>query len=354
MTTSADELHELRTAVRRAIGAGEAEDPPEPRAGWRASWPELAAMGVAGFCVPAELGGFGDEVEAAFVVSREMGWELHGSPYPGVVAAAHALSRWLPGAEREAVAAAVLQGEEVPTVARLHPSSTVDAGGDGVRVHGRARLVLGAEDADSLVVLGPGGSMAYVRDGWVVGERDEFDVTRSCAEVVLDGAAGLPLTAPDPAAAQGEVERLLGLLLAADALGGVERCHERTVGYARQRTAFGKPIGGFQAVQHRLVDHAVTLRGLARLAEAAARALTEGTQDATRLALLAQAGVGGRALHVLHDLVQLTGGVGFTWEYGLHLYERRAHLDARLCGNPRAARRGLVVSEGWARAEGAA
>jgi alkylation response protein AidB-like acyl-CoA dehydrogenase len=59
--------------------------------------------------------------------------------------------------------------------------------------------------------------------------------------------------------------------------------------------------------------------------------------------------VSGSAVHVLHDLLQLTGGIGFTWEHGLHLYERRAHHDARLAGNPRAAARALAALEGWPR-----
>jgi alkylation response protein AidB-like acyl-CoA dehydrogenase len=96
-----------------------------------------------------------------------------------------------------------------------------------------------------------------------------------------------------------------------------------------------------------LVDHAVRLRGLDLLAKDAADRLTTGAPDAGRQALLAEAGAARHTLAVLHDLLQLTGAIGFTWEYGLHLYERRAHLDARLGRNPRQALRALAVSEGW-------
>ena len=100
-------------------------------------------------------------------------------------------------------------------------------------------------------------------------------------------------------------------------------------------SAFGRPIGGFQAVQHRLVDHTVRVRGMQLVVTEAARALTAADSDAPRAVTLAELAVSAGAVHVLHDLLQLTGAIGFTWEYGLHRYERRAHHDARLVGNPR-------------------
>lgn len=344
MTTSAEELDELRAAVRGALESGSPEGPPEPDRGWRSDWPELVAMGLAGFCVPAEAGGFGDEVAAATVVALELGAELHGAPYPGVVAAAAAL-----GAGAPDLVADVLDGRLLPAMAVLDGAGVVTADGDRARVEGVARLVLGAEDADGFVVLGaPGAPTVWVAAADTsLGDRHGFDPTRSCADVTFAGSAGRTLSAD--AEGRRAVLGRLGLLLAADTLGGVLRSHARAVAYAKERMAFGSPIGGFQAVQHRLVDHAVTLRGLSLLVEGAAAALTAGAPDAAERALLAEAGVARRALPVLHDLVQLTGAVGFTWEYGLHLYERRAQLNARVGGNPRAARTRLAQLAGWHR-----
>jgi alkylation response protein AidB-like acyl-CoA dehydrogenase len=80
----------------------------------------------------------------------------------------------------------------------------------------------------------------------------------------------------------------------------------------------------------------------------AARSLSDGRGEGARAVALAEVGVNGSAGHILHDLLQLTGGIGFTWEYGLHLHQRRVHQDARLSGNPRAAVRALATIEGWA------
>lgn len=166
-------------------------------------------------------------------------------------------------------------------------------------------------------------------------------MSRPCTDLAVDVATGLRLDAgPTPSL-------LFGLLLAADALGGTERVLARTVDHARDRRAFGKPIGGFQAVQHRLADHAVRVRGMGLAVREAARSLASGDPDAARRVTLAEASVSGGAGPVLHDLLQLTGAIGFTWEYGLHFFERRAHHDARLAANPRRVHQRLAELEGW-------
>ncbi len=353
MTTSAAELHDLRDTVRRALGGGPSGGgPPSLDPAWRDSWPELAGLGVLALCVPEDLGGLGWEIEAAFVVGHELGAALHGAPYAGAAAATAALAPGLSDSQRAEVVGAVLDGSELPTVALLEPggviSSSVSSGASdtSVRVDGMARAVAGAGHADAFLVIGAD-AMAYVRrtGRCALVNENSFDVTRSCADVRFDGASGLAV-ASDPTR-RATTLSLHGLLLAADALGGVERTLAQTIDYARTRQAFGRPIGGFQAVQHRIVDHTVTVRGMVLLARKAGDQLTSGDPGAGRTALLAQAAIATDAVAILHDLLQLTGAIGFTWEYGLHLYERRAHLDARLAGNPRHARHALALLEGW-------
>jgi alkylation response protein AidB-like acyl-CoA dehydrogenase len=346
MATTGAELLSMADTLRKALGAD--TERPAPDSEWRGRWPALAELGIAAFCVPEECEGFGNEVPAALTAAREFGAALHGSPYPAVVAASYALSRWLEGDQRGQVTADVMAGTHVPTLAFLDSGATVTEQADGLRVDGRAYLVAGAGDADSFLALPPDGdTLLFIRraDTCTTVRVHEFDVTRSCADVAFTGALALPVTV-EPGG-RSRVERLHGLLLAGDALGGMGRMLDRTVAYARGRTAFGKAIGGYQAVQHRLVDHTTALRGMSLLAEEAAGQVAAQAPGAGRTVLLTEGSVAAAAVPLLHDLLQLTGAIAFTWEYGLHLYERRAHLDARLGGNPRQARRALAEREGW-------
>src|SRR5690349_25166439 len=121
MTTSAAELAELRGAVRRALGV-ETGAIPEIDRQWRAGWPALAEIGLLGFCAPEGAGGFGNEVPAALVVSRELGGALHGSPYAASVGAAYVLARSRdPDPATGALIESVLWGEQVVVLGFLDP-----------------------------------------------------------------------------------------------------------------------------------------------------------------------------------------------------------------------------------------
>jgi alkylation response protein AidB-like acyl-CoA dehydrogenase len=347
MTTTRDDLLAMAAALRKALGAG-VEGGAAPDPGWRARWPVLAGLGLAGLCAAPDRGGFGAEVPAALVAARELGAALDGSPYPAMVAASYALTRWLAPELGEEIADAVISGAHVPTLACLDSAATVAEHSGGLRVTGRAHVVAAPAAADSFLVLPSGGdALLFIRRDetcTVTGGR-ELDVTREVGEVAFDGAPAVPLAVPP--GGRPLVERLHGLLLAGDTLGGASRMLDRTVAYAAGRMAFGKAIGGQQAVQHRLVDHTIRLRGMSLLADEAATGLARGAEGAGRAVALAEASVAGGGLTLLHDLVQLTGAIGFTWEYGLHLYERRAHVNARLGRNPRRARRLLAEQAGW-------
>jgi alkylation response protein AidB-like acyl-CoA dehydrogenase len=308
----------------------------------------LAGIGLLTFCAPEDAGGFGNEVPAALLVSRELGAALHGSPYAATVAATSALSRARDSDPATgALVEAVLAGEQLTVLGFLDPDVTIVGGAPEPRITGRARLVAGAEEADWFFLVAPDASAAVLvgRAAGTVETVHGFDVSRSCGDVRFADAPARVVDVADGVLAA--AVQLHGLLLAGDALGGLEVMHARTTAYARDRRAFGNVIGGFQAVQHRLVDHAVRIRGLSLLADDAGRQLAVDAPDAERQVLLAEAGVARNAVTILHDLLQLTGAIGFTWEYGLHLYERRAHLDARLGRNPRRALSALAAREGW-------
>lgn len=287
---------------------------------------------MTGFCVPEEKGGVGLRADAAVAVATELGAALHGSPYAGLAASARVLAlAGDPAADQ--LLSGVLSGERVCGFGRLSRDGRV------------ARLVDGVAHADALVLLdhdGDGATLLLDPLDWSADARHHgFDVSRTCADVTAAPGQGRRLAAPADAV------DLYELLLAADTVGSVHRMLERTVTYAGQRRSFGRPIGGFQAVQHRLVDHSVRARGMALVVAEAARLLSAGSSQARRWVALAGSSTSAGAPHILHDLLQLSGAIGFTWEYGLHFYQRRVHQDARLAANPRAALRTLADLEGW-------
>ena len=288
---------------------------------------------MSALCVDEVHGGLGLQVPVAAATAAELGAALHGAPFAGLTAAAHALSG-SSDPRAAAVLADLVSGRRLCGFGRLDDP-------------GLARTVDGVPSVEALVLADPiVGDLLLLDDpsSWTASvDPLGFDTSRPSATVRVDTAAGVRLPASPTA------QDLFGLLLAADALGGTERALTRTVAYARDRRAFGRPIGGFQAVQHRLADHAVRVRGLSLAVQEAAVALTEHSPDARRRVALAELGVHAAAGHVLHDLLQLTGGIGFTWEYGLHHAQRRVHQDARLGANPRGARQRLAEIEEWDR-----
>ena len=200
-----------------------------------------------------------------------------------------------------------------------------------------ARLVDGGGEADALLLADPSGGLVMFSDpaGWnAESGRHRFDVSRTCADIVVDPGYAWQMPAGDIAV------RGRGVVPAAP----VCRQRRRTAARSRHhrgirgRThAFGRPIAGFQAVQHRLVDHALRARGMELLLAQAAGSIGEGAGDADRAVTLAEVSISQSAAHLIHDLLQLTGAIGFTWEYGLHFYDRRVHQNARLAANPGAA-----------------
>ena len=228
------------------LGTVAATDQPEIDATWREEWGDVAALGITALCVPEAHGGFGLHVPAAAAAAMEFGRALHGSPFAGLTASAHALGA-ATAPDAADVLADVLAGTLIVSFAALGPGGEMAHLVDGA--HGADALVVSDRERDRLVLLTDPAS-------WRLGDRVTFDVSRSCADVVLDLSQGTVL------GPTGIAHDLFGLLLAADAVGGVQRMLERTVDYARERQAFGRPIGGFQAVQHRLADHTVRVRGM--------------------------------------------------------------------------------------------
>ena len=134
------------------------------------------------------------------------------------------------------------------------------------------------------------------------------------------------------------------VLTAADSLGVGERLLEMTVGYVKVREQFGRPIGSFQSVKHKVTDMLTTLKGARAATYYAAMALDAGVADAAAASSVAKAFTGEGVAALAGEALQTHGGIGFTWEHDLHLYLRRAKVNEVLYGARRPS-----TTNGWSR-----
>ena len=121
-------------------------------------------------------------------------------------------------------------------------------------------------------------------------------------------------------------------LLASEQLGVARWCFDTTLAYAKQRKQFGRAIGSYQAIKHRLADLWFEVGAATAVARYAADMCARGDEDAAAAAAIAQAYCGGVAVHAAEECVQLHGGIGMTWEYPAHLYLKRAKSDQLALG----------------------
>jgi alkylation response protein AidB-like acyl-CoA dehydrogenase len=139
------------------------------------------------------------------------------------------------------------------------------------------------------------------------------------------------------------------VLQCAETIGATDQALAMTVQYAKDRVAFGRPIGSYQALKHRMADHRMWLEGSFATTAYAARAVGTGAGDAPLAARVAKAHVGKWSSKIVHDCVQVHGGIGMTWEHDLHLYFRRVISNEVLYGAPDEHHRALVdLAEGAA------
>jgi alkylation response protein AidB-like acyl-CoA dehydrogenase len=123
------------------------------------------------------------------------------------------------------------------------------------------------------------------------------------------------------------------VLLAVEQVGAAQHLLDLAVEYAKSRLQFGRPIGSFQAVKHRLADVMVDIEHARSAAYHAIWALTDGSDDAALAASIAQATASAAFVRAATDAIQTLGGIGFTWEHQAHLYFKRATTDAALLGS---------------------
>jgi alkylation response protein AidB-like acyl-CoA dehydrogenase len=306
--------------------------------GFQDVWRTLAGeLGVAGLLVPESLGGAGAGAREAAVVMEEIGRAV--APVPFLSSAVLATVALLGAGDTETVSA--LAAGEV-TAALVVPLSTapgepvtgVGIGADGLT--GLVSTVAGAIEADVLVVpaAGPDGpelhTVARSAAGVDVSPVLALDMTRPLADVRFAGAASA-LVGPGSAALEAALE-MGAAVLASEQLGLAQWCFGTTLAYAKQRKQFGRLIGSYQAIKHRLADVWFEVSAATAAARYAADTCARGGADAAVAAALAQAYCSGVAVHLAEECVQLHGGIGMTWEYPAHLYLKRAKSDQLALG----------------------
>ncbi len=322
---------------------GDATDP--------ALWRSLGQdVGLAGLLVPEKLGGAGASAREAAVALEELGRFVAPVPFlTSAVLATTALvtagdDRLLPRMAAGDLTAALAVPLGRGPGDGLRPTVRRDEDG---RLQGQVSSVADAGTADVLVVPveTPDGVELHQVTGGAEGLTVEpvlsLDMSRPLFDVGFDGVESDRVT-EDGARSVQQALVTGAALLASEQLGVAEWCLDSTVAYTRERKQFGRPVGSFQALKHRLADLWLEVGSARAAARYAAGTVADGSDDSATAASLAQAYCSGVAVHAAEECVQLHGGIGMTWEHPAHLYLKRAKADAIALGTAGAHRRLLA------------
>jgi alkylation response protein AidB-like acyl-CoA dehydrogenase len=297
------EAHCAPGDMRRMLDGGTPEDRLEA----------LAAVGFTGVLVPEAEGGSGLGVLDLAVVAEQAGRVLAAVPLVSSAAWAASLLGATDGDEAAGLLSDIAAGRARVSVVEEPGAPVIDA------VRATAFVALGDE---GLVLATP----AEVE----LTEQPHLDPTRGLARVRPSGGTRIGVVG---AGAVARARHVAEVVLAAEDLGTAARCLEMAVAYAKERVAFGRPIGSFQAVKHMCVDmfaHVEQLRSLVWFAAWSA------DHDAPQLPLAASAAKAYAAEAVelcASSCIQVHGGIGFTWDHDAHLFWRRAKVDRLLLGD---------------------
>jgi alkylation response protein AidB-like acyl-CoA dehydrogenase len=360
-----EEQHELVGTVRSVVARrAQTHDPravlDDPQGHDEVLWAQLCEqVGVVALAIPEEFGGAGFTSLETHLVLEALGETLTPSPLfgCGVLAAqailaaddSEAAARLLPGlADGTSSGALAWPGLAGPETAVGSLDGTVQPDGHAV-VTGHVPLVVG-RDTDLLlaVVETPEGCLLVEVDQssgvkWI--PNPAVDPTFAVAGVQLDAATARPIGRPGPGLAV-HLHVHAATALTALQVGGTQGALDRTVAWLKEREQFGRPLGSFQALKHRVADLLVQLEAGRSASWAAAWAVAHRRPDAARQAAVAKAWCSEMFADVAGEMIQLHGGIGITWEHDAHLYFKRAHLTGQLGGTARAHRRALTTAGG--------
>ncbi len=343
--------HSSSEHVRRAMESELGYDPEV----WKRISTELGWPAVT---IPERYGGLGmSHVELVALMEVTGGALLCAPLFSSVCLGASALQ--LAGTEQQKREhlCAIAEGRALATLAYTGPTGAWGADaveaiaqrrGDGFRLSGRLRYVLDGHCADLLVVAarrersrGEEGISLFVVPADTPGvERrtlPTMDQTRRQAEIELRDvfvpAAALMGEEGEGWSALSKTLDLAAVALSAEQVGGAQKCLDMSVEYAAQRVQFGRPIGSFQAIKHKCADMMVEVESGRSASYYAGCIAAEDREELPAVASLAKAYCSDAYSHCAAESLQIHGGVGFTWEYDVHLYFKRARSSATLLGD---------------------
>jgi alkylation response protein AidB-like acyl-CoA dehydrogenase len=350
-----DEHEELRATIRAFLAARSNEalvrEQMATERGWDpATWTQMAEeLGLAGLIIPEEHGGAGYTYVELLIAMEEMGRALACAPFLGnAVFAANALQLCADTATQADLLAGIAAGSRIVSVAWAEPGGRWDLGsiamrarakGDGFELDGRKAWVLDGHVADTLLVAAhtEAGLELFRVEADAGGLTRELvpslDLTRKLAHLELAATPARRVSEGDQTA---NLERALALTtaaLAAEQVGGAQRCLEMATDYAKTRLQFGRPIGSYQAIKHKCADMLVEVEFAKSAAYNACFAAANDEEDLLEAAALAKSYCSEAYFHAAADNIQIHGGMGFTWEHPAHLYFKRAKASEILFGD---------------------
>ena len=394
-----DERRDLRDAVRGLLARQQRGDAGDDKSLWRRLCGEI---GVAGLAIPQSYGGAGAGPVETHIVMEELGRGLTCSPLLGsAVLTAQALLASGDTVACQRLLPAIADGSAVAALAWTAPAGHWDPGEAAYAAHpaarttaadaiqaiaeaagpdagtgagtgapeasvpsvsspddwvltGEAHHVLDGDQADVLLAAArtPGGVGLFEVDprgrGVARAAVTTMDTTRRLAIVRLDRAPGRPIGAIPGSAALARARDLACIALSAEQVGAAQRALELTVAYTKVRVQFGRAIGSFQALQHRMAGLHVLVESARSLSYAAADAAAEGAADLGLHAAAAKVYCSEALARVAGEMIQMHGAIGITWEHDAHRYLKRAHGAGQLFGRPseHAARVAAAVIDG--------
>ncbi|HMO76649.1 MAG TPA: acyl-CoA dehydrogenase [Sphingopyxis sp.] len=291
----------------------------------KGSWDALMALGLGGMLAPDSGMGLLDAVLVAEVV----GEAAAPGPLIGQLLTVAAVAR---GGNAAA-------GEYLDTLTSGETVATL--------VHGGSAFVPCARAADLFLIVDrdAGVRLVAASDAEVEAVR-ATDRSRPVSKVAFPPDAGARLFSGTDAMTARLADAAL-VLVAADALGGAQKVTDLSVAYAKEREQFGQPIGRFQGLKHQLAHMALDVEPARALVWYAAYAWDAGLPDALRAAAMAKAHLCDVYVRTTRAAIAAHGGIGYTWEYGLHYWFRRAAFDRAWLGSPAAHRARAAALAGW-------